>query len=697
MLINENELRSEFKKLQLDESYIKHIIDKVGLYSNKDAKELLEKLIEFTKENNLINSHSWSLYKLGRIYIHEENFTKADELFHKAYDYFQVNENDEGMLAVIIGFMGSKCMQNQYANAIKWAINGINLAEKTNDFERLILVKCNMAAIYMAIEEYKKAIEILDQIEDIPWIGSDDNKVAYYLNRSICEREIKNLDKALYYLEYIKDLAMKIPSYTINWILGLSKLYIEKEWYSKAEEKIFESISESNKINEYEYKNDAIICLSKIDISRGKYKEAIDKLKSIETKVEKDKVRRYMKDMYNIFRISYKELKDYENAYLYLEKYEKIESETRNIQSDTIISILDTQREEMSDKNYKLLYEKNKLIYKIGQNITANLNKNNIFRIIADEIKNILKYDIIQIGLYNEKDGKYQYQLVVADNEILNNSNNHIYEDSFAHYSISNKKDIIINEVENEYYHYIKDFEKYSQRIKDKYSYMDRKLAKSLMVVPMIIKDKVNGIICIQNYNKNSYDLKDLITLKILSTYIGIALENSDLYKKVKYNANYDALTGIFNRRKAIEDINKLRSSLKGCKENYYITMIDIDNFKKINDVYGHVIGDKVLFMVANTIKKSIEEDDIVGRYGGEEFIVIVKDGNCSFKSKVENIRKNIELLNIECSNEKYIKVTASIGVKRLDVNIKSLEENIALADQLLYKAKSTGKNKVVY
>lgn len=99
----------------------------------------------------------------------------------------------------------------------------------------------------------------------------------------------------------------------------------------------------------------------------------------------------------------------------------------------------------------------------------------------------------------------------------------------------------------------------------------------------------------------------------------------------------------------------------------------------------------------ANTIKKSIEEDDIVGRYGGEEFIVIVKDGNCSFKSKVENIRKNIELLNIECSNEKYIKVTASIGVKRLDVNIKSLEENIALADQLLYKAKSTGKNKVVY
>lgn len=697
MLIDGKELRSEFEKLQLDESYIKHIIDKIGFYSNKDAKELLEKLIEFTRKNNLIYSHSWSLYRLGRVYINEDNFTKADELFHKAYDNFQINENDKGMLSVIIGFMGSKCMQHQYANAIQWAIKGANLAEETNDIERLILVKCNMAAIYMFIEEYKKAIEILEQIEDIPWIGTEYNKVGYYLNRVICEREINNLDKALYYLEYIKDTAMKIPNHTINWLLDLSKVYIKKGWYDKAEEKIFEGISKSNDIEGDEFKNDAIICLSKIDISRGKYKDAIDKLKSIEKKVEEDKVRSYMKDMYNIFRIAYKELKDYENAYLYLEKYENIEKETRNIQSDTIISILDAQKEEMGDKNYKLLYEQNKLIYKIGQNITANLNKNNIFRIIADEIKNILKYDIIQIALYNEEKNKYQYQLVVVDGDILNNSNSYIYEDSFANYSISNKKDILINEVENEYYHYIKDFESYAQGIKDKYSYMDKKLAESLMIVPMIIKDKVNGIICIQSYKKNSYDLRDLITLKILSTYIGIALDNSALYKKVKYNANYDALTGIFNRRKAIENINKLRSNLQGSNENYYIIMIDIDNFKKINDVYGHVIGDKVLLMVANTIKKSIEDDDIVGRYGGEEFIVIVKDGNYSFKHKAENIRQNIELLDVEDDNEKYIKVTASIGVKKLDINIKSLEENIALADKALYKAKSTGKNKVIY
>lgn len=697
MFMEEKELESEFEKLRLDESYVKHIIDKVGFYSNKNGKELLKKLIEFSKENNLINSYSWAMYRLGIIYINEDNFVKADEVFDKAYKNFETNENEEGILSVITGFIGSKCMQNQYANAIQWTIKSVNLAEKSNNIERLIASKCNMAALYITIEEYAKAIEILEQVEDMPWIGSEDKKVGYYLNRAICEREMNNLDKALYYLEYIKDLAMKIPNYHINWLVDLSRIYIEKGWYNKGEEKIIESISKSNEFEANEYNNEIVICLSKIDMNRGYYREAIDKIKSIEKKVEEDKVKSYMKDMYNILRISYKELKDYENAYLYLEKYQQLQEEIRNIQSNAAIAILDIQKEEMGDKNYKLLYEQNKLIYKIGQNITANLNKNNIFKIIADEIKNIFKYDIIQIAVYNEDVDKYQYQLVIEDDNILNANDNYVYEDSFAYYSINNKKDILLNEVDKEYYHYIKDFDNYLKKIKSRYVSNNNNKVKSLMIAPMIIKDEVSGIICIQSYNKNSYNLKDLITLKILSTYIAIALDNSALYKKVKYNANYDALTGVFNRRKVIEDINKLRRKLSEIKDEYYVAMIDIDNFKKVNDIYGHVNGDKVLSRVAKTIKESIEKDDIVGRYGGEEFIVVVKDSNYRFNNKVENIRRNIELLNIESDNGNPIKVTVSIGVKKLDINMNSLEENIALADQSLYEAKNTGKNKVIY
>lgn len=187
---------------------------------------------------------------------------------------------------------------------------------------------------------------------------------------------------------------------------------------------------------------------------------------------------------------------------------------------------------------------------------------------------------------------------------------------------------------------------------------------------------------------KNAFDLSDLSTFKILSTYIAIALDNSSLYKKVHYNANYDSLTGIYNRRKIIENINKLKERSDYECENYYIAMMDIDNFKKINDVYGHIIGDKVLVESASLIRNLIGPEDIVGRYGGEEFIIILKNRNNNFKDTLERVRRGIEQLSIEINNDEYINITVSIGVAKFDVKNMTLEENIALADKSLYKAK---------
>ena len=116
--------------------------------------------------------------------------------------------------------------------------------------------------------------------------------------------------------------------------------------------------------------------------------------------------------------------------------------------------------------------------------------------------------------------------------------------------------------------------------------------------------------------------------------------------------------------------------------------MIDIDNFKKVNDIYGHIAGDKVLKEVSNVIRKSISNEDILGRYGGEEFIAIIKDEINNYKDIIERIRRNIEELNINVNN-KLIKVTSSIGVKNFNLNKMTLEENISLADKSLYEAKN--------
>lgn len=404
-----------------------------------------------------------------------------------------------------------------------------------------------------------------------------------------------------------------------------------------------------------------------------------------------------MKHMYNYFNLAYKGLEDYKSAYISLEKLTAIERQLTEIKSATIFSVLDEQKKEIVEKNYKLLYEQNKLIYKVGQKIISNLNKNNIFKVIAKEIKNVIKYDIIQIITYNEEKDNYQYQLVIERDKIITLNNKEVYKGGFASYSIRHKEDLIINDIENEHQRYIENFDEYRNYISKAKDWESLQVANSLLFVPMIIKNKVLGVICVQHYEKDVFDLRDLTSLKLLSTYIAIALDNASLYKRVKYNANYDDLTGIFNRRKAIEKINKLKDKSRNFNEDYYIAMIDIDNFKKINDVYGHIAGDRILIEIAATIRNSIGENDIVGRYGGEEFIVIVKENNGNLTDVIEGIRRNIEDLNIKIDNRNVIKVTASIGVKRFDINNRTLEENIALADKSLYKAKTLGKNKVVY
>lgn len=697
-MVNEPKyFREEFERLKVEELYISNIIDKINFYSNKEAKEILYELIEFTKKNRLMEAYPWVLYKLGRIYISEDQINKADKLFRESYKIFQKNNIKTGMISAINGFMASECMQNKYTSAVQWAIKGIKLADEVNDPEFLIAIKGNLAGIYMAIDEYKKAIEILEEIEQTPWIGTDLNKVAIYLNRVICEQSINNLEKALYYIYYIEEYALKNPNTTVNWLIEKARVYIKKGLYNEAEEMLLEGCELCDKIEAYEFKSQAILYLSEIDIINKKYEVAIERLKSIEKKILGDRVMSSMKHMYNYFNLAYKGLEDYKNAYISLEKLTEIERQLTEFKSATIFSVLDEQKKEIVEKNYKLLYEQNKLIYKVGQKIISNLNKNNIFKIIAKEIKNVIKYDIIQIIAYNEEKDNYQYQLVIERDKIITLNNKEVYKGGFASYSIRHKEDLIINDIENEHQRYIENFDEYRNYISKVKDWENPQVTNSLLFVPMIIKNKVVGVICVQHYEKDVFDLRDLTSLKLLSTYIAIALDNASLYKRVKYNANYDDLTGIFNRRKAIEKINKLKDKSRNFNEDYYIAMIDIDNFKKINDVYGHIAGDRILIEIAATIRNSIGESDIVGRYGGEEFIVIVKENNSNLTNIIEGIRRNIEALNIKIDNRNVIKVTASIGVKRFDINNRTLEENIALADKSLYKAKTSGKNKVVY
>jgi len=153
-----------------------------------------------------------------------------------------------------------------------------------------------------------------------------------------------------------------------------------------------------------------------------------------------------------------------------------------------------------------------------------------------------------------------------------------------------------------------------------------------------------------------------------------------------------DPLTGLYNRNVVEEFLKKELERAKRHKYDVSFIMADLDNFKQINDKFGHITGDEVLKNFAKIILENIRSSDYGIRYGGEEFLVVLiyTQAKEAF-AKAEDIRQKLEN-----SSTEGIKITASFGVTSLGLHPeKSLEELLIVADQALYLAKSSGKNRV--
>lgn len=162
--------------------------------------------------------------------------------------------------------------------------------------------------------------------------------------------------------------------------------------------------------------------------------------------------------------------------------------------------------------------------------------------------------------------------------------------------------------------------------------------------------------------------------------------------------SNRDPLTQLYNRRYFSDISSKMLNLANRSNHNISAIILDIDNFKLINDNYGHTTGDKVIISVAKKLESIVRKSDVVSRFGGEEFVILLYNVSLSnVKNIAEKIRVSIEDLEIETAHD-IIKYTISLGVAQYDKNLdfNNLEHTINRADKALYQAKKSGKNKAI-
>ena len=211
-------------------------------------------------------------------------------------------------------------------------------------------------------------------------------------------------------------------------------------------------------------------------------------------------------------------------------------------------------------------------------------------------------------------------------------------------------------------------------------------------IIMLIISNKVTDIF--SKYKNHLKHVNESLELKVQHR----TKELEESKEKLRRMALHDPLTDLYNRRYFDTVIEELLSLSIRKNESLSLVLIDIDHFKKINDTYGHDVGDMVLIELAKQLKELLRHSDVITRIGGEEFAIVFPNTETLGAYKTgEKIREKIEKLQIKIDKETSIKFTISIGITAFDKNLdKDANTIIKRADKALYEAKHAGRNKVI-
>ena len=242
----------------------------------------------------------------------------------------------------------------------------------------------------------------------------------------------------------------------------------------------------------------------------------------------------------------------------------------------------------------------------------------------------------------------------------------------------------------------------------DTYTFLGKEsLGNSCVIIPFSIgKDEnttgdilgntveIRGVLNLGKIESMESEEVVLYSASLIQNLMGINILNANLYKKTTRLALIDGLTGLYNKHVFLEFLNKERELSERHNSPFFLAFFDIDDFKKVNDTHGHLIGDEVLRIMGSVILNSARKSDIIARFGGEEFAWIIhgNDKEECYKG-FERIRKEIYATIFP----KDIRISVSIGLAQYTPNRNDcIEHLINRADSAMYQAKRQGKNRTI-
>jgi two-component system, cell cycle response regulator len=217
----------------------------------------------------------------------------------------------------------------------------------------------------------------------------------------------------------------------------------------------------------------------------------------------------------------------------------------------------------------------------------------------------------------------------------------------------------------------------------------------SLLVLPLLVHERALGTLVLGSRRKGAFGDSVRPTLEVLASHVAVSLANARMLARLEEMATLDGLTGLYNKRALIEVGGQKLKSAKRFQKPLSLLVCDIDHFKKVNDTYGHDVGDVVIKGFAEVLKRVKRDTDAVGRFGGEEFVIVCEETDeGGAQLLAERIRSELEAVKFH-SELGSLSVTCSVGVAPFGSAGGTWEQLFKATDEALYASKRGGRNKV--
>lgn len=358
--------------------------------------------------------------------------------------------------------------------------------------------------------------------------------------------------------------------------------------------------------------------------------------------------------------------------------------EDRNIKIGEAVDLLESfaQTAALAIENSKLFRRMDTLIVnlervnRISSNLTSFLDIDSMLNYLVKEVKDNFGYINVTVWLYNEegqlevkafsgykKDYLSEYQFSISSGEgitgwVAENDVPVLVKDTSTDPRYIGRNDIVLSEI----------------------------------AVPLKISNHIIGVLNVEKEGMNALDDNDLRIISIIASHLSTAIDNTFKYEETEKLAVTDGMTGMFNYRYFISRLKDELERSKRLDIPLSLIMIDIDYFKEINDTYGHIVGDKIIKELADLLRSIVRKGDIVTRYGGDEFFIILPGSSKNFTLKLsKRIMKKVNEFNFT----KSINLTLSIGTVTYPSDASTMDSLLRWVDDALYSAKKKGRNRV--